>query len=67
MFSQYKLPNELCLHVFSFLRPKELCRLTQANKEIKELSNNNKIWSQFLENNSDKILNLIRKFVRNII
>ena len=56
MLDKYKLPNELSLHIFSFLRPKDLCRVSQVNKEIQKLVNDNHIWSQFLRLHGNKII-----------
>ncbi len=45
-----KLPNDCHLHTFSFLSSPDICLLKTVNKETKELTSEQSIWKDLLEN-----------------
>ena len=52
------LPNEVLVHIFSFLREKELCRIEQVCKTFQQIALLESLWSvlitiiQLINNNN---------------
>jgi hypothetical protein len=44
-----ELPEEIWIHVFSFLSPKELCNLNFVSKQFQNLSNSEIIWNPLVQ------------------
>ncbi|KAL6075688.1 RhoGEF domain containing protein [Balamuthia mandrillaris] len=54
LFSSLVLPDSIVLHIFSWLKPSELCRISLVEKKWNKLASSNTLWKAFFHLAEDR-------------